>query len=94
METLTIVVSVVAIVVSIISLIISTAVAVKSWHKNRVVYDLEEKVLRKIDGSRNDSSRGGLEEIKKELNTGRYNIEAVLERKDGDWAVLLARVKK
>lgn len=93
METITIIASIVAIIVSVISLIISTTVAIKSWHKNRVVYDLEEKVLRKIDGSRNDSSRG-LEEIKKELNTGLYNIEAVLERKDGDWAVLLARVKR
>lgn len=93
METITIAMSVVAVIMSVISLITSTIIAVKSWHKNRVVYDLEEKVLRRIDGSRNDSSRG-LEEIKKELNTGLYNIEAVLERKDGDWAVLLARVKK
>lgn len=93
MEATTIIISIVAVIISIVSLIISAAIAVKSWHKNRVVYDLEEKVLRKIDGGRNDSSRG-LEEIKKKLNTGAYNIEAILERKDGDWAVLLARVKK
>ena len=49
METITIIASIVAIIVSVISLIISTTVAIKSWHKNRVVYDLEEKVLRKIE---------------------------------------------
>lgn len=86
--------SVVAILVSVISVVLSFAIAIKSWHKNRVIYDLEEKVLRKIDGSRNDGNGRGLGEIRELLKTGEYNIEAIQTRNDGDWAVLLARIKK
>lgn len=87
------IIAIIAVIISVIALTISTIVAVKSWHKSRVVYELKEMVLRKVNGSREDSSRG-LEQIEQVLSTGKYSVEAILDRKDGDWAVLLARIKK
>lgn len=89
MEILTIIVSGAAIITSIISLLIS----IKSWHKSRVIYGIEECVLRRITGSRDDDSRG-IEEISKKLQTGKYVIQDIKDRVDGDWAVILAQIKK
>ena len=85
--------SVVAVLVALMSLLLSAVVAVKSWHKSRVVHGLEEFVLRKINGGRGDSDRG-LKEINEKLKTGKYTMQGIQDRVDGDWAVLLARVKK
>ena len=72
--------------------IISVVIAVISWRKSRVIYEIEEVVIRKINGTRRDGR--GLPELNQKLNTGHYTILEVLERADGDWAVLLARIKR
>lgn len=74
--------------------IISVVVAVVSWRKSRVIYEIEELVIRKINSTRDDQDGRGLLELNKKLNTGHYTILEVLERTDGDWAVLLARIKQ
>lgn len=74
--------------------IISVVVAVISWRKSRVIYEVEELVIRKINGTRDDMDSRGLPELNEKLNTGHYTILEVLERTDGDWAVLLARIKR
>ena len=85
--------------IALLSLLISIAsvvvvVAVVSWHKSRVIYEIEELVIRKINGTRDDMDGRGLPELNQKLNTGHYTILEVLERTDGDWAVLLARIKR
>jgi len=84
--------------IALLSLFISIAsvvVAVVSWHKSRVIYEIEEEVvIRKINGTRDDMDGRGLPELNRKLNTGHYTILEVLERTDGDWAVLLARIKR
>lgn len=79
--------------ISALSLIAVIVMGVASWHKNRVIYGLDELVLRKFDGSKADSERG-LSKIKEKLKTGKYKIESIQERKDGDWAILLSQIKK
>lgn len=74
--------------------IISVVVAVVSWRKSRVIYEIEELGIRKINSTRDDQDGRGLLELNKKLNTGHYTILEVLERTDGDWAVLLARIKQ
>jgi hypothetical protein len=74
--------------------IISAVIAVISWHKSRVIYEIEELVIRKINGTRDDMDGRGLPELNQKLNTGHYTILGVFERTDGDWAVLLARIKR
>lgn len=74
--------------------IISVVVAVVSWRKSRVIYEIEELGIRKINGTRDDMDGRGLPELNQKLNTGHYTILEVLERTDGDWAVLLARIKR
>ena len=74
--------------------IISVVVAVVSWRKSRVIYEIEEVVIRKINGTRDDMDGRGLPELNQKLNTGHYIILEVLERTDCDWAVLLARIKR
>ncbi|RKW03547.1 MAG: hypothetical protein D8B38_01590 [Candidatus Saccharimonas sp.] len=74
--------------------IISVVIAVISWRKSRVIYEIEEVVIRKINGTRDDRDGRGLPELNQKLNTGHYTILEVLERADGDWAVLLARIKR
>lgn len=81
-------------VIAMIISIISVVVAVVSWRKSRVIYEIEELVIRKINGTRDDMDGRGLPELNKKLNTGHYTILEVLERTDGDWAVLLARIKR
>lgn len=73
--------------------VVAILVSIKSWHKSRVIYGLEELVLRRINGSRYDDARG-LEEINRKLQTGKYVIQGIQDRVDGDWAVILARIKK
>lgn len=85
--------AIIAIVASFLSLAITSVIAIKSWHKNRVIYGLEELVLRKINGTRDDSSRG-LREINAKLKSGNYTIQAIENRQDDDWAIILSRVKK
>lgn len=83
--------------IALLSLLISIAsvvVAVVSWCKSRVIYEIEELVIRKINGTRDDMDSRGLPELNEKLNTGHYTILEVLERTDGDWAVLLARIKQ
>lgn len=78
------------------AIMLSTAailVSIKSWHKSRAIYGLEELVLRKVKGSRDDETRG-VEEINRKLQTGRYTIQGIQDRVDGDWAVILAQIKK
>ncbi len=79
---------------SMIISIISAVIAVISWHKSRVIYEIEELVIRKINGTRDDMDGRGLPELNQKLNTGHYTILGVFERTDGDWAVLLARIKR
>lgn len=86
--------SMIAIAASFISLTLASIVAIKSWYKSRVIYELEEFVLRKIDGSRDDKENRGLAEINSKLKTGKYSIQAIQNRPDGDWAIILSRVKK
>lgn len=74
--------------------IISAVIAVISWHKSRVIYEIEELVIRQINRTRDDADGRGLPELNQKLNTGHYTILEVLERTDGDWAVLLARIKR
>lgn len=74
--------------------IISVVVAVVSWRKSRVIYEIEEVVIRKINGTRDDMDGRGLPELNQKLNTGHYTILEALERNDGDWAILLARIKQ
>ena len=69
-------------------------VAVISWHKSRVIYEIEELGIRKINGTPDDMDGRGLPELNQKLNTGHYTILEVLERTDGDWAVLLACIKR
>lgn len=74
--------------------IISAVIAVISWHKSRVIYEVEELVIRQINRTRDDADGRGLPKLNEKLNTGHYTILEVLERTDGDWAVLLARIKR
>ncbi len=79
---------------SLIISIISAVIAVISWHKSRVIYEVEELVIRQINRTRDDADGRGLPKLNEKLNTGHYTILEVLERTDGDWAVLLARIKR
>lgn len=79
---------------SILALAISSIIAIKSWNKSRVIYKLDEFVLRKINGTREDADDRGFAAINEKLKTGDYIIESIQERKDGDWAVLIAQIKK
>ena len=79
---------------SLVISIISTVIAVISWHTSRVIYEIEELVIRKINGTRDDMDGRGLSELNQKLQTGHYTILDTLERNDGDWAVLLARIKR
>ena len=81
--------SVGAVILSAIAILVS----VKSWHKNRTIYGLEELVLRRINGSKDDGARG-IEDINKKLQTGKYTVQGIQDRVDGDWAVILAQIKK
>lgn len=74
--------------------IISGVIAVISWRKSRVIYEIEELVIRKINGTRDDADGRGLPKLNQKLKTGHYTILEVLERTDGDWAILLARIKR
>ena len=74
--------------------ITSAILTVISWRKSRVIYEIEELVIRKINGTRDDMDGRGLPELNQKLNTGHYTILEVLERTDGDWAILLARIKR
>lgn len=74
--------------------IISVVIAVISWHKSRVIYEIEELVIRKINGTRDDEDGRGLPKLNEKLKTGHYTILDTLERNDGDWAILLARIKR
>ncbi len=83
--------------IALLSLFISIASAILtviSWHKSRVIYEIEELGIRKINGTRDDMDGRGLPELNQKLNTGHYTILEVLERTDGNWAVLLARIKR
>lgn len=83
--------------IALLSLFISIASAILtviSWHKSRVIYEIEELVIRKINGTRDDQDGRGLPKLNEKLNTGHYTILEVLERTDGDWAILLARIKR
>ena len=51
-------------------------------------------VIRKINGTKDDAEDRGFTALNKKLRSGNYIIESIHERKDNDWAVLLARVKK
>ena len=81
-------------VIAMIISIISVVVAVVSWRKSRVIYEIEELVIRQINRTRDDADGRGLPKLNEKLNTGHYTILEVLERTDGDWAVLLARIKR
>jgi len=83
-----------SLIASILALAISTIVAIKSWSKSRVIYSLEEFVLRRINVTRDDANDRGFTAINEKLKTGRYVIESIQERKDGDWAILIACIKK
>lgn len=68
-------------------------VSVKSWHKSRAIYGLEELVLRRISGSRDDDARG-IDEINRKLKIGKYAGQGVQSRVDGDRAVILTQIKE
>ena len=74
--------------------ITSAILTVISWRKSRVIYEIEELVIRKINGTRDDADSRGLPKLNEKLKTGHYTILEVLERTDGDWAILLARIKR
>ena len=83
--------------IALLSLFISIASAILtviSWRKSRVIYEIEELVIRKINGTHDDQDGRGLPKLNEKLNTGHYTILEILERTDGDWAVLLARIKR
>lgn len=83
-----------SLIASILALTISSIIAIKSWNKSRVIYNLEEFVLRKINGTRDDATDRGFNAVNEKLKTGNYIVESIQERKDGDWAILVARIKK
>lgn len=93
-EITTLVISAFAALLSLISMIIASILAIKSWHRSRVIYNLEEFVLRKLNGSQNDAEDRGFTAINDKLKTGKFVIESIQERIDGDWAVLIAQIKK
>jgi hypothetical protein len=93
-ENLTLYASCLAILISIVALLISSALAIKSWHKNRVIYGIEELVIRKLNGSSDDAEDRGYTLLNEKLSSGSYIIESIQERNDNDWAVLLAKIKK
>ena len=73
--------------------IIAVIVTTRANYKSRAIYGLEEVALRKVDGTRDDKDRG-IKEISEKLQSGRYAIQGRQDRTDGDWAVILAQVKK
>ena len=79
---------------SLIISIISAVIAVISWHKSRVIYEVEELVIRQINRTRDDADGRGLPKLNEKLKTGHYTILEALERNDGDWAILLAHIKQ
>jgi len=86
--------SIVAIVISALALAVSSIIAVRSWYKSRSTYGLEELVLRRIDGSQNDADDRGLSAINQKLESGKYTVQSTYQRKDGDVAVLISKIKK
>lgn len=74
--------------------IISAVIVVISWRKSRVIYEVEELVIRQINRTCDDADGRGLPKLNEKLKTGHYTILDTLERNDGDWAVLLARIKR
>lgn len=93
-EIITLVIAGFAAVLSLISIVIASILAIKSWHMSRVIYSLEEHVLRRFNGSQDDSGDRGLTAINNKLKTGKFVIESIQERIDGDWAVLISQIKK
>ena len=79
---------------SMIISIISAVIAVISWRKSCVIYEIEELVIRKINGTRDHMDGRALPQLNEKLKTGKYTILDTLERNDGDWAVLLVRIKR
>lgn len=90
----TLIISVIAVILSIISIISTIIISVKSWARNRSIFDLEELMIRKIDGSRNDAGDRGFGAVREKLQTGKYTIETTYDRTDGDLAILLSKIKK
>lgn len=80
-----------AIAISVIAIIVS----VISWQKSRAIYAVERKAMRQITGEHDDLyiNESSLNE---KLQSGEWTILHVLERtkSDGDWEVLLGRIKK
>jgi maltodextrin utilization protein YvdJ len=93
-DQITLLLSTASLFVSILALVVSGVVAVKSWYRSRSTYELEELVLRKINGSTDDVGDRGMEAINNRLETGKYTIQSTYERKDGDVAILIAKIKK
>lgn len=80
-----------AIGLSIVAIIIS----VVSWRKSRAIYKVERKTIRQFTGKHDDLEISE-DTLNEKLKNGEWAILHILERtkSDGDWEVLLGRIKK
>lgn len=83
-------IDILTIILSIIALVIS----VKSWAKSRSIYKIETEVLRQPTGRKEDMYIS-TDHINKKMESGEYTILHIAERKaDGDWELILGKIKK
>jgi hypothetical protein len=77
-----------SIIISIISLIVSitgVGIAVKSWHKNRAFYDIENHMY---------SAGIALDQLKEKLSTGKYTVISTYNDEFKNIRVLIGKIKK
>jgi hypothetical protein len=79
-DKITLVFSFLAFLVSIIGIII----AVKSWHRSRVYYDIETNFYR----------ADALEGLRKKLSTGKYTVISSYKDEFNNTVILLGKIKK
>ena len=81
-------------ILTVIFSIIALVISVKSWTKSRSIYKIETEVLRQPSGGHRDMYIS-TDHINKKLQSGEYTILHIAERKvDGNWEVILGRIKK
>lgn len=82
-------------IITLVFSLIAIILSVYSWHKSRVIYDIEKyKFPKNVGDSKSEEDLRHEKELKEKLKSGKWQIAHIYERNSNELMVVVGKVKK
>ncbi len=82
-------------IITLIFSLVAIILSIYSWHKSRVIYDIEKyKFPKNVGDSKTEEDLRHEKKLKEKLKSGKWQIVHVYERNSDELMIVVGKVKK